>query len=106
MNLKSLIERAMSIRAKYEQLETSNYGRPWTGEELMLGFVKDVGDLAMIVQAKEGVRKLENVDDALAHELSDCLWSVIVLADKYNVDLEASFVKAMDELDGRMHKQF
>lgn len=106
MDFKTLIQRALAIRRKYEELETENYGRSWTGEELTLGFVKDVGDLAKLVQAKEGVRKVDNVDDALAHELSDCLWSVIILADKYGVDLEASFNKTMDELDGRMHTQF
>lgn len=106
MNIQDLLTRVRTIRVKYEQLETENYGRPWTGEELMLGFVKDVGDLAMLVQAKEGVRKHENVDEALAHELSDCSWSVIVLADKYGVDLEAAFAKNMDDLETRMHTQF
>ena len=68
----------------------------------MLGYMKDIGDLAKLVQAKEGIRPVENVDDALAHELSDCIWSAIVLADKYGVDLEKSFTKTMDELEGRL----
>ncbi|MCA9367500.1 nucleotide pyrophosphohydrolase [Candidatus Kaiserbacteria bacterium] len=106
MDFKALINKALTIRKKYEELEIQNYGRSWTGEELTLGFVKDVGDLAMLVQAKEGVRKVDDLDNALAHELSDCLWSVIALANKYDVDLEAAFIKTMDELDGRMHTQF
>jgi NTP pyrophosphatase (non-canonical NTP hydrolase) len=101
MNFKEMIEQARAIRLKYAQLEKQNYGREWSGEELTLGFMGDVGDLAKLVQAKEGVRGSADVDDALAHELSDCLWSVIVLADKYNVDLEKAFAKTMNELDGR-----
>jgi NTP pyrophosphatase (non-canonical NTP hydrolase) len=101
MDFKTMIERARAIRLKYAQLEKTNYGREWTGEELALGFMGDVGDLAKLIQAKEGIRSTANVDDALAHELSDCMWSVIVLADKYNIDLEKSFAKSMDELDGR-----
>jgi NTP pyrophosphatase (non-canonical NTP hydrolase) len=65
----------------------------------------DIGDLAKLVQAKEGVRDVEDVDAKLAHELSDCLWSIIVLADYYGVDLEAGFMRTMDELRERLAKQ-
>lgn len=104
MKLQEIIERARNIRRKYAEFETARNGREWTGEELALGFVGDVGDLMKLIQAKEGIRPADNVDEALAHELSDCLWSVIVLADKYGVDLEASFSRTMDELDSRLAK--
>jgi NTP pyrophosphatase (non-canonical NTP hydrolase) len=68
----------------------------------MLGLVKDVGDLALLVQAKEGVREVERVDETLAHELADCLWSVLVLADRYSVDLERAFADTMDDLEARL----
>lgn len=64
----------------------------------MLGFVGDVGDLAVLVQAKAGVRAHPDVDRALAHELSDCLWAVLTLADAYQVDLQAAFTETMDGL--------
>lgn len=105
MNFQQLTEQALAIRTKYADFETKRNGREWTGEELALGFVGDVGDLMKLVQAKEGIRAAENVDEALAHELSDCLWSIIVLADKYNVDLEAAFVKTMGDLDNRLSEQ-
>lgn len=102
MNFQQLTEQALAIRTKYADFETKRNGREWTGEELALGFVGDVGDLMKLVQAKEGIRAAENVDEALAHELSDCLWSIIVLADKYHVDLETAFVKTMGDLDNRL----
>lgn len=102
MNFQQLIEQAREIRRKYATFETKRNGREWTSEEIALGFVGDVGDLVKLIQAKEGIRSAENVDEALAHELSDCLWSVIVLADKYGVDLEAAFIKTMGELDTRL----
>lgn len=52
--------------------------------------------------AKHGLRDMDNVDAKLAHELADCLWSVLVLADKYKVDLAAEFMKTMDELARRI----
>ncbi len=72
-------------------------GREWSLEELTLGLVGDVGDLAKLVQ---GVRGIEaDVGEALAHELSDVLWSVVVIAERCGIDLEESFVRTMDELD-------
>lgn len=76
-------------------------GRPWTGTELALGFAGDVGELAKLVMAKEGRRSTrhQDLDAALAHELADCLWSVLVLAKTYNVDLEQAFNHTMDQLE-------
>ncbi|MER5664198.1 MazG nucleotide pyrophosphohydrolase domain-containing protein [Streptomyces mirabilis] len=36
---------------------------------------------------------------ALEHELADCLWSVLILAHRYDIDLEAAFRRTMAELD-------
>jgi len=48
---------------------------------------------------KPGARPIADVDRKLAHELSDCLWSVLVLAKLYGCDLEKEFLKTMDELE-------
>lgn len=96
---KDLTDRAWRVRQLYAQLETHRYGRAWSAEEVALGFVGDVGDLAKLVQAKEGVRDIPDVQAKLAHELADCLWSVMTLAQLYDVDLEASFLATMDELE-------
>jgi NTP pyrophosphatase (non-canonical NTP hydrolase) len=45
---------------------------------------------------------MDDVDEKLAHELSDCLWSILVLADKYKIDLSKEFKKTMDLLDERI----
>ena len=89
---------ARAVRDAYAARETEQFGRSWTPEELMLGFLGDVGDLAKLVQGKAGVRPRADLDEALAHELADCLWSVLSLADAYGVDLEAAFDRTMTEL--------
>jgi len=99
LQFKALSERAWEIRRLYERLETQRYGRPWTREEVALGFMGDVGDLMKLVQAKEGVRAIPEADAKLAHELADCLWSIMTLARLYEVDLEAAFTSTMDELE-------
>ena len=91
MGLDELRETALRLNALYEQLERKRWGREWTTQELALGFMGDVGDLAKLVQAHAGIRDIDNVQARLGHELSDCLWSILVLADKCGVDLEAEF---------------
>ena len=89
----------MEIHARFAAAAAHRGMRPWTREEVMQGFVGDVGDLAKLVMAKAGVRPVADVDRKLAHELSDCLWSVLVLARLYGVDLEREFPRTMDEID-------
>lgn len=93
---------ARDVRARYAEVEAARYGRSWTREEIMLGFLGDVGDLAKLVQGKEGVRPRDDLDEALAHELADCLWSVLTLADAYDVDLEAAFFGTMRALSAHL----
>lgn len=102
MEFKEIIERAVQIRNKYAEHEKAEFGREWTKEEIAMGLVGDIGDLAQVVMAKSGIRKIDNVDESLKHELSDCLWSILVLANKYNIDMEKSFIEAMDKLEGRL----
>ncbi len=91
MEFSQLEKSALHLNALYEQLETRKYGRIWTVEELALGFVGDVGDLAKLIQAHAGVRDIEDHRAKLGHELSDCLWSILVLAHKCGIDLQAEF---------------
>jgi NTP pyrophosphatase (non-canonical NTP hydrolase) len=96
VEFETLVKRALEISNLYSSFEQKQYGRTWTDEELTLGFIGDVGDLVKLVQAKNGVRAIANVDEKLAHELADCLWSIIVLADAYGIDLERDFSQKMD----------
>ena len=99
MEFHDLMQKALNVRAKYAQLEVQKYGKVWTGAQIAQGFVGDVGDLMKLVMAREGLRAIPDVENKLAHELSDCLWSILVLASYYEVDLESSFVKTMGELE-------
>jgi NTP pyrophosphatase (non-canonical NTP hydrolase) len=99
MNLSEASERALRLRELFTQYEQQIYGQTWSRQEIALGFVGDVGDLMKLLQAKEGVRNIPDAEDKLAHELADCLWSILVLAKLYDVDIEAAFVKTMAEIE-------
>lgn len=98
MNFSDLEKSALQLNELYEQLEIERYGRVWTMQELALGFVGDVGDLAKLIQAHAGVRTIDDCKAKLGHELSDCLWSILVLANKCGIDLEAEFVRNTREI--------
>lgn len=105
MEFSKIIERAKEVRVLCSQLETKKYGKEWVPNQIAQGFVGDVGDLMKLVMSKEGVRDIENSDEKFEHELSDCLWSIIVLADKYHVNLEESFISSMSLLEKRVKEE-
>ena len=102
MDISEFKKRAGEIRDLYDEFNQKRAGVKWTRLQLAQGFVGDVGDLQKLAMAKDGLREIENVDEKLAHELSDCLWSVLVLAEKYDIDIEKEFLKTMDELEKRI----
>jgi NTP pyrophosphatase (non-canonical NTP hydrolase) len=70
-----------------------------------MGFVGDVGDWLKLVMAHSSIRAIPDADKKLAHELADCLWSVLVLAELYQIDLERAFLQTMDELEQHLAAQ-
>ena len=106
--LADLTARGMEVAALYDELNLAQRGRVWTRAETMMGFVGDVGDLAKLVMAAEGARSdVGGPPDgggtsALEHELADCLWAVLVLAARYEVDMARVYGDVMDELTRRL----
>jgi NTP pyrophosphatase (non-canonical NTP hydrolase) len=102
MELSQLTDHAMQLRQRFAEAEQAKHGRVWTREEIMQGFVGDVGDLMKLVMAKSGARPVKDVDRKLAHELSDCLWSILVLAKLYDVDLEKEFLATLQGIETKL----
>jgi NTP pyrophosphatase (non-canonical NTP hydrolase) len=99
MKFQNMIDRALQIRKLYAVRENQLYGSSWTGEEIALGFVGDVGDLAKLIIAENGKQNIPDSHEKLEHELADCLWSLIVLSKLYGIDLEKTFMGTMDDLE-------
>jgi len=97
MDFQTLSQKANDVRQKYSLLEEKR-GHVWSNSEIMEGLVGDIGDLMKLIMAKEGSRSIDNVDEKLRHELCDCLWCLLVLANKYEINLETEFMKKMDSL--------
>ena len=99
MDLVALQTRAVPIAALYDQYNSAAGRDPWGTGDLALGFVGDVGDLAKLVMAANGRREVPDALAKLGHELADCLWVVLVLADRFGVDLVSEFGRMTAEIE-------
>ena len=101
-DLQTLQKRAMFIRKRYNETNTLNGFDEWNGLDYTAGFAGDVGDLIKIVMVKENKRSGADIDAKLRHELGDCLWSLLIIAEQYGIDLEQAFLDTMKELEERL----
>ncbi len=102
MEFQKFINRAMDLRRQYAEKEKRLYGAPSTSEELAQGFAGDVNNLVKLVMAEHGKGTIANSREKLEAHFAHCLWSVIVLAKMHAVDLEQSFMEAMDRLENHL----
>jgi hypothetical protein len=102
MELQKLIHRAMDLRNQYEKKEKQLYGSPSSDEDIAQGFQGDVNNLVKLILAHHGKGKIANSTEKIGSQLSHCLWSVIVLAKIYKIDLEQSFMETMDKLENHL----
>lgn len=105
MELSELSKKALQIRDSYDEFTEKEGKKPWGLEQRMEGFIGDVGDLMKLVMAKEHYRDIDDLDSKLTHELSDCFWSILVIADYLGINLETEFMKNMDELQNGIDKK-
>lgn len=94
-DIKILEQRALEIRSKYNQLERDQSKQPWDALKLARGFKKDVSELIEILEQSEPDPK------KISHELGDCLWGVLVIARKLDIDIERAFWTTMGEIEQR-----
>lgn len=94
--------RALKIRARYHELEQQHHGSDWTIEEDALAFLSDAGLVGRLTMAQQG-RWPKGADSKaeLAHKLGECMWWLMVLADRMDMDspsLLADFLGKTEKL--------
>lgn len=102
MDIKELTKKAKEIKKSYSKFNKKEGRKEWGKSEYLQGFMGDVGDLSKLILAKDNFRKIENTDKKIAHELSDCLWSILIIADELDIDLEAEFLNSMNVLKSKI----
>lgn len=104
MNFQELITRAVKIKQAYNLLNRIEGGKRWKADEYLQGLVGDVGDLSKLLMAKKGFRfdQASDFDSKIARELSDCLWSIIMIAEELDINIEKEFEKTLAKLENKV----
>ena len=102
-NFQKMMDKVVEVKAKYETIEP----KTWGINQAFMGMVKDIGELSKILMAHEGYREDLDKDTkkALEHQLTDVLYSIMVIGDKTGIDLEKSFWETMEEIEKKIDKE-
>lgn len=102
MSFSEVVERSVQIRKQYHQLERQYHEKEWTVAEDALAFLTDAGLVGRLTMSQqERWPKGGDTLSELEHKLSECLWWVIVLAERMNIDMSES----LDEFLSKLEKQ-
>jgi NTP pyrophosphatase (non-canonical NTP hydrolase) len=105
MDLSEATETARRVRALYHQLEGRHEGRRWSAKDDMLGLVNDVGTLSRLVMASGGQWAPEgDVPELLRGKLAECLWWVLVLADRLDVDITDAYQAKLGAIEAHLQE--
>lgn len=103
MELSESLQRVKKITQAYNVLNRVEGYKTWGANEYFQAFQGDVGDLAKLILARRGYAfGQKDVDAKLARELADCLWSILVLADELDVDIEHELQKTLNRLEEKI----
>ena len=102
MELKELKEKALEIVELYNKHDSLDGKKITTTEGIVMQFVSDVGDLSRYIVKKERGDQSEDFNENVARELAECLGHILVLSEKYGVDVEEAFVKEFDRLKSQL----
>lgn len=87
-NLNKIVERSKEIRKRYHQLENKHHGSEWTIEEDALAFLTDAGLVGRLTMSQQNRWPKSNTKEDLEHKLGECIWWLIILADRMNIDIK------------------
>lgn len=103
MEFQELINKSKQIKQAYDELNRKEGFKSWELTEYMEGLVGDTGDLSKLIMARRGFRfSDEDVDDKIAKELTDCLWSIVIISTELNIDLDKSFQNTLKQLQDKL----
>ncbi|MBX4189857.1 nucleotide pyrophosphohydrolase [Candidatus Parcubacteria bacterium] len=103
MEFKALLKKARSIKGAYEEFNRRSRKPNWTITEYVEGLVGDVGDLAKLTAAWRR-KKLKADYKKICHELADCSWSLMAIADELEINLEHEVLINLDYLEQKLYE--
>jgi hypothetical protein len=102
INFNEATLRSVQIRNSYHKLERQYHEKEWTVEEDALAFLTDAGLVGRLTMSQQGRWPTKgNPVPELEHKLGECMWWLIILADRMNIDMG----EALENFLSRTEKQ-
>jgi NTP pyrophosphatase (non-canonical NTP hydrolase) len=91
LTLSDAIARSQKIRELYHELELQYHGSEWTVQEDALAFLTDAGLVGRLTMSQQGRwPKGDNTVPELEHKLGECIWWLIILAERMDIDIKTA----------------
>jgi hypothetical protein len=94
-----VIERSKIIRDRYHQLERQHHGSEWTVEEDALAFLTDAGLVGRHTMSQQNRWPAKNTETELEDKLGECIWWLVVLADRMNINIQEATDKFLSKTE-------
>ena len=105
--LSKAMARSRKIREMYHQLELKHHGSAWTAEEDALAFLTDAGLVGRFTMDRLGRWPTEKgADGELEHKLGECIWWLIVLAERMEIDAEGALEAFLTNTEQQLKGSF
>lgn len=103
MNFSEVIERSINIRKLYHDLEQKYHEQEWTIEEDALAFLTDAGLVGRLTMSQQGRWPKEGETEAeLEHKLGECIWWLIILAERMNINISEVMEKFLFKTENNL----
>ncbi|MBI1973691.1 hypothetical protein HYS54_02660 [Candidatus Micrarchaeota archaeon] len=96
------------MEMKEAQEHTRNVGKglkQWDAFQRVTDLLEEAGEVAAEVKAINGMKQRKGSREALALELADTLYSIMAIANYYDIDLESVFKAKVDKYTQRFSKE-
>ncbi|WP_337100171.1 MazG-like protein [Paenibacillus sp. YIM B09110] len=103
MEMSTAVERSIRIRKLYHELEKQHHEKEWSVEEDALAFLTDAGLVGRLTMSQQGRWPAKGKTDSdLEHKLGECMWWLMVLAERMNLDAEAMLEKFLTKTEEQL----
>jgi hypothetical protein len=100
IKLTEAVERSVQIRKLYHKLERQYHEKEWTVEEDALAFLTDAGLVGRLTMSQQGRWPTNGeIVTELEHKLGECIWWLIILADRMNIDINEALEKFLNKTE-------
>ena len=103
LDFNEAIKRSIKLREIYHQLEKQHHEKEWTVEEDALAFLTDAGLVGRLTMAQQGRWPTdEDPVPELEHKLAECVWWLIILAERMNINISEALEKFLFKTENHL----